>query len=545
MAWDNLYLSNRGGNTYLLTGEKPSSSIEVYDADGNKITSLSPNAGTSGHENNGKAKKFTLKSPIPPGGYYVVDGQKYTIGQGSRQEFKTGSSNPYLDTQDTKGGGGGFAGGGGEFGASQVGDYGVAPAFIGDQFPDPSLIKGADYKFVDPLKFGEEFNPFQRKELQKNFTQAGDFALQAIDTEFKALETYVPKSAKLSREQTALDNQANQANRTAQVNQAVPDVVADLNRVASDARAYASGNAPDSATNAALEIGLRSSAADAASVGGFGVNSSASRKASDLMSARERIGLSQYGEGLLSSNAAQRSQLFLAPTQYSNTGAQVGIAPSVSGSQLQQQSASEVNQASLVSGSTAYQGNINQLQFGANLDQRTQEFNATNENNFALSYFNYLNSYVNSVAGASQTNINTGVGIDQQGAARDEANKQKGKTQNANAIKDTLGAVGSVVGAIFSDKRLKDNIIKFENAFNILDQLPVYTYNYKETETKHVGIMAQDLESLLPDSVILNKSGFLTVNVNDLLFVVMQAVKELKETVEGIQRTVEVSGAGI
>jgi hypothetical protein len=461
----------------------------------------------------------------------------------------------------------------GGFEAGNVG-YGVAPAFIGDLFPDATVIgqKGlkskykeispANYNFVDPLEFGKKFGTFQRGELEKNFAQAKGFALDAVDTELQALQSYVPKSSALKREQTAIDNTFNQGERTRQVYSAVPDVVGDLNSIASDARSYASGNVPNSIANAALELGNRSAAADIATNSGFGVRSSAARKLSDLMSAKDRIGLSQYGNQLLGQNAGQRADLLLAPTQYSDAGAQVRVAPTVSASQLQQQSFGDINQASLTTPGQALSTQVQQNQFQTDLQQQTSQFNAQNNlqnnqfnssmkfnvrnanaqtiNNFALSKFNYLNSYVNSVAAAGQTNMNTGIALDQQAAAQEEASRHKKKTQTSNTIKDAVSGLVTVGSAIigFSDSRLKDVAHPLTEALAFLKKLPVYNYTYKagtvgdDGGKKHIGVLAQDLKEVLPDAVAEHTSGYLMVNPTELIYVLIQAVKELEQKLE-------------
>ncbi len=302
-------------------------------------------------------------------------------------------------------------------GSQQIGEFGVAPEYIGDKFPtavqtnyDPIEGAAPSYQYIDPIKFGKEFNTFARGEIATNLQQARGFAFDILDTEFAGLKAFIPRSAEIKRGETALDNTFNQAQRTTQVNEAIPDVVKDLNQQAADARTYAAGGVPDQVISRGLEVGVRSEAADIAATSGFGVNSSASQKVSNLMSARERIGLSKYGNDLLSQNANTRANLFLAPTEYSNAGAQVNVNPTISGGQAQIGQASQINQLVNVPGSQAFSAAINQSQFLSQLVQQTQQFNASNTlqndqfnannvNNFALSFFNYLNSYVNSVAG--------------------------------------------------------------------------------------------------------------------------------------------------
>jgi len=369
-------------------------------------------------------------------------------------------------TESSKGAVGDFTGGE-VTGSGTVGGYGAVPDYIGDLFPEAVTTKykniknaGDRYAYVNPLEFGKQFGVYQRNELSQNNAQAKQFALDSMDTELQGLLNYVPRSAQLKREQTSQDNLFNQQQRTQQVMSAIPDVVSDVNAVAADARKYAAGEVPNSVVDKALALGTRSAAADVAATSGFGVGSSAARKLSDLMSAKDRIGLSQYGESLLSQNAGQRADLFLAPTQYSNAGAQVNVAPSLSGSQLQQAGYGEANARTSIDPNTGMTSVINQNQQLVNwLDQTSRfnaqnrlqndQFNATNMNNFALSFFNYLNSYANSVAGATQTAINTQIGFDQQDEANAAYGKEKKKTQKGNAIKDTLKAGGDLVGMYF------------------------------------------------------------------------------------------------
>lgn len=448
------------GPVFLHEGGKASSPPTITLPDGRVITGRYLNTINEGQ---GASSQYVFSTEVlgQEGAILSFGGQQQVLKNsnlsyrgdsiGSLQESSKGAIG---DTSGVSGG------------SQQIGEFGVAPKYIGDQFPSPALtnyqpIPGAakDYQYIDPIKFGKEFNNYQRGEIAANLQQAKGFALDVLDTEFKGLQSFVPRSAELKREQAALDNTFNQEQRTAQLNAGAPGLIQDLNQQAADARIYAAGGVPDSIINNGLEVGLRSEAADIAASSGFGVRSSAAQKVSNLMSARERIGLAFKGNDLLSQNANQRASLFLAPTEYSNAGNQVNVNPTISGGQAQTSQASQLNQLVNIPGSQAFSSAINQAQFGANLIQATQQFNASNTlqndqfnannvNNFALSFFNYLNSYVNSVAGANQTNINTGVAIDQQDAARNEANKQKDKTQNANDIVSGIGAVGTIIGAI-------------------------------------------------------------------------------------------------
>ncbi len=58
-----------------------------------------------------------------------------------------------------------------------------------------------------------------------------------------------------------------------------------------------------------------------------------------------------------------------------------------------------------------------------------------------------------------------------------------------------------------SDKRCKENIRQVGDLYG---KLPMYEYNYNGSEQVHVGLMAQEVEHLVPDAVIC--AGFKRVN---------------------------------
>jgi hypothetical protein len=74
----------------------------------------------------------------------------------------------------------------------------------------------------------------------------------------------------------------------------------------------------------------------------------------------------------------------------------------------------------------------------------------------------------------------------------------------------TLGAA-----AIMSDIRTKENIVKIGIAEN---GLPVYVYEYKPEYKDeaghgvHIGVMAQDVEQVMPEAVITRADGIKMVN---------------------------------
>jgi hypothetical protein len=70
-----------------------------------------------------------------------------------------------------------------------------------------------------------------------------------------------------------------------------------------------------------------------------------------------------------------------------------------------------------------------------------------------------------------------------------------------------VASIGGTIGGFFSDERLKENIVYVgeENGF------PIYEYNYVDDDTRFIGVLAQDVEKIVPEAVY-ECEGFKKVN---------------------------------
>ena len=85
-----------------------------------------------------------------------------------------------------------------------------------------------------------------------------------------------------------------------------------------------------------------------------------------------------------------------------------------------------------------------------------------------------------------------------------------------------------------SDVTLKENIKTIENSLNTLTQLRGVSFDWKETGKSSYGVIAQELEEILPELV--HGDNPRTVNYNGLIGVLIEAVKELSEEVKELKR---------
>ena len=83
-----------------------------------------------------------------------------------------------------------------------------------------------------------------------------------------------------------------------------------------------------------------------------------------------------------------------------------------------------------------------------------------------------------------------------------------------------------------SDITLKKNIKTVDSALSIVDKLNGIEFEWKDTDKKSSGVVAQELEEVLPHLVETNHNGIKTVNYAGLSAYLIQAIKELNAKIE-------------
>nr|QPX73145.1 putative large distal tail fiber subunit [Citrobacter phage vB_Cfr_Xman] len=97
---------------------------------------------------------------------------------------------------------------------------------------------------------------------------------------------------------------------------------------------------------------------------------------------------------------------------------------------------------------------------------------------------------------------------------------------------------------IRSDARLKSNLVELKDALSKVEQLKGYIYDKKqkiedeEPQYREAGLIAQDLQKVLPEAVNENKDGLLTISPSSVNALLVQAINELRERMEAIERKI-------
>lgn len=100
----------------------------------------------------------------------------------------------------------------------------------------------------------------------------------------------------------------------------------------------------------------------------------------------------------------------------------------------------------------------------------------------------------------------------------------------------SLAATGDIVAFSTSDKRLKDDIQTITNPLQKLNQISgvsfVWNKDLQHTYTgSDVGVIAQEIENILPEAVITREDGYKAVRYEKIIPLLIEAIKELQSQI--------------
>tara|TARA_R100000278_G_scaffold17949_2_gene17949 strand:- start:1594 stop:2469 length:876 start_codon:yes stop_codon:yes gene_type:complete len=99
----------------------------------------------------------------------------------------------------------------------------------------------------------------------------------------------------------------------------------------------------------------------------------------------------------------------------------------------------------------------------------------------------------------------------------------------------TIQSDGDIIAFASSDKNLKDNIKPITNSNSIIKSLNGYEFDWKEEATKEghsYGVIAQEVEKVMPEAVKKNSNNYLAVDYIQLIPVLIEEIKSLNNRIE-------------
>ena len=109
-------------------------------------------------------------------------------------------------------------------------------------------------------------------------------------------------------------------------------------------------------------------------------------------------------------------------------------------------------------------------------------------------------------------------------------------SSNNYTYNPSTGTLGAIIFTSLSDRSVKDNIQVVSNALETIKQIEGVSFNWKQNGNKSYGVIAQDIEQVLPDVVQTNDEGLKTVDYQALSAFLIESIKQLSSEIEELKK---------
>ena len=106
-------------------------------------------------------------------------------------------------------------------------------------------------------------------------------------------------------------------------------------------------------------------------------------------------------------------------------------------------------------------------------------------------------------------------------------------------ITGILSVTDDITAFWSSDERLKDNITPIDDPLTKVVSISGNTFDWNEKSNKSghdVGLIAQEIEKVLPEAVVTRDNGYLAVDYHKVVPLLVEAIKELSDKVETLEQ---------
>lgn len=108
--------------------------------------------------------------------------------------------------------------------------------------------------------------------------------------------------------------------------------------------------------------------------------------------------------------------------------------------------------------------------------------------------------------------------------------KSQADAANTNALGQAVGAAVPMLISMFSDERLKEEVEPITDALEVIESLNPVEFKWKEDGRKDYGVIAQEIEEVLPELVD-NSGEYKKVNYMGLIGILISGMQDLIERV--------------
>ena len=301
-------------------------------------------------------------------------------------------------------------------------DLGNGVISVVPNLPDPRSIAPvtqgvAPYMYTDPTRLAKYMGSFNLGQVDATNAAAGRSTTQAANAEATNLQSYAPSMLALQMSLLGRANEFNQQQLTSTWDKALPGARATITEGLDRARTYAGGRLTSTLEDRAFEMSARSASADMTSSRGFGDDSTFGKKQSDLLSAKERLALSEMGDTMAAKWLTQAAGTIVDKPVKATVGEKLDASPSFSLGTAFSNNQKELLGLSTISPQNALMYDVNQNQYRTTQLQNVFNNNANNIYNANIAQYNAAMANSGLYQQALQGGYNSALAVQQQQAA--------------------------------------------------------------------------------------------------------------------------------
>ena len=104
---------------------------------------------------------------------------------------------------------------------------------------------------------------------------------------------------------------------------------------------------------------------------------------------------------------------------------------------------------------------------------------------------------------------------------------------------NSLHVKGDIVASESSDRRLKDNIKPIKNACEKINKIGGYEFDWNDNQELYeghdVGVIAQEIEEVLPEVVETREDGYKAVDYKKIVPLLIEGIKDLQKQIDELK----------
>lgn len=145
---------------------------------------------------------------------------------------------------------------------------------------------------------------------------------------------------------------------------------------------------------------------------------------------------------------------------------------------------------------------------------------------------------LDTISGIGTINVEGGRDIDEIGEANQVLFKDSTNTATTSANLQFNGTNLTCAGTVTanSDERLKENITTIDDALNKVRALRGVEYDHKKTRDHCLGLVAQEVEQVIPDVVYEDALGTKSVAYQNIVALLIEAMKDQQRQIDELKR---------